>query len=485
MRWGLRVQLIVLLAVLLVLSYLPLAFAVATYTRVGLQQLQQENALKLGRSVATHLSEMRARTEPNQFLDLARAQIEQRSVHALTLYDPDGVPEVSLGDPDLLRPLQVQTLASDEKQVRTLTTKLGPALLIVAPSEAGNVGATIRYDAEVTGARQLTRLLGLYLVVSALALIAALYFALTRLIVRPIVDLEAAADRVAAGARRLSPPARAPREVMHLSHRLAQMTDRLLREEELLRAKVVEVESKTAELEQAQGSLVRSERLATVGRLAAGLAHEVGNPISALMGLQDLMLEGELSQAEKTDFLQRMRKETARIDRVVSDLLSYARPNRDLKQGVLGPGGSVRTAIFDVIALLAPQKSFQKMDISTHLHPGPDQVTLPQQELMQVIMNLLMNAADACKHAGQIDITTSSEGDEIVLCVEDDGPGIDPDVADQIFEPFVSTKDVGQGTGLGLSVTRGLVEGAGGSIQAMAGDGGGAKFLLRFPKSAV
>jgi len=410
MRWGLRVQLIVLLAVLLALSYLPLAFAVATYTRVGLEQLQKDNALKLGSSVARHLAGLRVHTAPEEFLELARTQIAHGSVHALTLYDVRGVPSVSLGDPDLLSALQNQPLAKSERQVRTIKTKLGRASLIVESSSLGAVGATVRSDAEVTGAAELTRLLGLYLGVSALALIAALYFALTRLIVRPILDLETAADRVAAGARRLSPPKRAPREVAHLAHRLAQMTDRLFKEEEQLRAKVEEVEAKTAELKQAQGSLVRSERLATVGRLAAGLAHEVGNPISALMGLQDLMLTGELSREEERDFLQRMRKETSRIDRVVGDLLAYARPSHERVSAGLGQGGSVREAVLDVIALLTPQKSFQEMRIETQLFDGPDVVTLSQQELTQVLMNLLMNAADACSRKGLITIETHLDG---------------------------------------------------------------------------
>ncbi len=482
MRWGLRLQLLVLLAVLLLLSYLPLSFAVATYTRVGLEQLQQDNALKLGKSVATHLAELREKTNADAFLDLARAQIDQQSVHALTLYDERGVPRVSLGDPELLRPLQDHSLSSSGQKVRILRTDLGPALLIIEPSPRGSVGATIRFDPEVTGATELTRLLGLYLGVSALALIAALYFALTRLIVRPIVDLEAAADRVAAGARRLSPPSRAPREVMHLAHRLSQMTDRLLREEEQLRAKVGEVEAKTLELKQAQGSLVRSERLATVGRLSAGLAHEVGNPISALMGLQDLMLSGELSSEEQTDFLERMRKETARIDRVIHDLLAYARPTQELGRDE-GERGSVREAVSDVMALLAPQKNFQDMKLVAHLAEPPDRVTLSQQELTQVLMNLLMNASDACGYRGEIRILSEVQVDpnRVRLCVEDDGPGVSDEMREQIFEPFVTTKDVGKGTGLGLSVTKGLVEGVGGSIYVEAAKGGGARFVLELP----
>lgn len=488
MKWGLRLQLLVLLAVLLALSYLPLGFAVATYTRVGLEQLQRDNALKLGRSVATHLAGQRAHVDPDVFLELARAQIAQRSVHALTLYDVSGKPSVSLGDPDLLRPLQDLPFASPSAQVHTVNTALGPAMLIVEASRAGNVGATVRFDAEVTGATQLTRLLGLYLGVSALALILALYFALTRWIVRPILDLEAAADRVVEGARRLSPPSRAPAEVMHLGRRLAQMTDRLVAEERQLREKIAEVERTTAELKQAQDSLIRSERLATVGRLSAGLAHEVGNPISALMGFLDLMLSGDLSPAQQRDFLERMHRETARIDRVIRDLLAYARPTADLAGGSKAPAGSLSEAVLDVISLLKPQKTFQRMDLVTDLFSGSDRVKLSHQALTQILLNLLMNAADACQHEGRLQIRThvssDAPGAALVLSVEDDGPGIDPRVKDSLFEPFVTTKEVGQGTGLGLSVTKGLVESVGGSIEVQDVPTGGARFVLSLPRDS-
>lgn len=485
MKWGLRLQLLVLLAVLLGLSYLPLAFAVATYTRVGLQQLQQDNALKLGRSVATHLAGQRAHTDPDVFLDLARAQIALEAVHALTLYDPQGQPAISLGDPELLRPLQDRNLASSRARVSTINTHLGPALLIVEHSSAGNVGATVRYDPAVTGATQLTRLLGLYLGLSALALILALYFALTRLIVRPILDLEAAADRVVSGARRLAPPTRAPREVMHLGYRLAQMTDRLVSEEQQLRDKVVEVEARTAELKQAQGSLIRSERMATVGQLAAGLAHEVGNPISALMGLLDLLLTGELSREQERDFLTRMHKEVARIDRVMADLLAYARPTSELTKRVGETAGSLSRAVLDVVALLKPQKNFQRMDLHYDLLPGPDLVAMSGEALTQILLNLLMNAADACQYRGRVSIVTrradESPDADWVLTVEDDGPGVDPRVKDRLFEPFVTTKEVGKGTGLGLSVTRGLVESALGSIAVEDVQGHGARFVVHLP----
>jgi signal transduction histidine kinase len=260
------------------------------------------------------------------------------------------------------------------------------------------------------------------------------------------------------------------------------MTSRLRNEEGSLRAKVDELTALTEQLRQTQNSLVRSERLATVGRLAAGLAHEVGNPISALMGLQDLMIEGGLSEEEKEDFLHRMRRETARIDRVLSDLLAYARPAGESPlRGGQGQPGAVGPAVDDAIALLSPQGDFQRVRLSSKVEEGLPLVLLSQEELTQILLNLLMNAADACGGDGNVLVEARLKEGQVQISVQDDGPGVAEDVRDSLFEPFVSTKDVGKGTGLGLAVTKGLVESADGTIAVEDAPGGGARFVVRVP----
>jgi signal transduction histidine kinase len=262
------------------------------------------------------------------------------------------------------------------------------------------------------------------------------------------------------------------------------MTEHLREEESQLLRKIAEVEEKTRELAAAQASLVRSERLASVGRLAAGLAHEVGNPLSALIGLQELLLAGGLSEAERADFLERMKKETARIHRVLSDLLTFARPGADrARAGSAGPPGQLSDAVADVVALLTPQRDLKDVAISLEVAPELPRVPLCHEELVQVVLNLVMNAADALGRRGNIRIEASAPSPERVrLAVEDDGPGVAPEVACTLFEPFVSTKEVGKGTGLGLSVTRGLVEGAGGSITLEKAPG--ARFVIELPAVA-
>jgi len=287
---------------------------------------------------------------------------------------------------------------------------------------------------------------------------------------------------VAGGARRLAVPKTSVPELAELGASFGIMTERLLHEEDKLRSKIDEVERATERLRETQDRLVRSERLASVGRLAAGLAHEIGNPISALMGLEDLVLAGGLSPEEERDFLQRMRKETERIHRILRDLLQFARPAAQPLAGEPEQEpGDVETAARDTAALVAPQRSLQDVSLTLELNPGLPAVSLGHEQLMQVILNLVMNAADAVGAGGKVRVAAALANGNVLLLVEDDGPGVDPRVRSQLFEPFVTTKDVGKGTGLGLAVCRGLVESAGGSIALDLEYSRGARFIVDLP----
>jgi signal transduction histidine kinase len=210
------------------------------------------------------------------------------------------------------------------------------------------------------------------------------------------------------------------------------------------------------------------------------LAHEIGNPIAALLGLEDLLLQGGLTEDEQQDFLKRIKSETERIHRVLRDLLDFARPAAAAQVGDDKPG-DVSEAIADVVALVRPQRSFRQVDLRVHAEPDLPRVALGNERLMQVLLNLLMNAADATEGKGVVTLTAQRSSTGVQLAVEDDGPGIDPAVRPRLFEPFVTTKEVGKGTGLGLAVCRGLVESAHGTIQSDESHERGARFVVELP----
>ena len=162
-------------------------------------------------------------------------------------------------------------------------------------------------------------------------------------------------------------------------------------------------------------------------------------------------------------------------------MLDFARPARAPKFGVPEEPGSVAEAVSDVLALVQPQKSFRDVALRIETEENLPAVSLGHERIMQVLLNLLLNAADATGPRGEVTLTAEKHGNGVRIVVSDNGPGIDESVRSELFEPFVTTKEVGKGTGLGLAVCRGLVESAQGSIQLDETYRGGARFVIDLP----
>jgi two-component system NtrC family sensor kinase len=409
------------------------------------------------------------------------------SVDAVCVFDRDGARLACVGSPADAAAMRAPPPSAAET-VTLVRGARGRALDVLVPD--GDLAVLVREHLDDGGDRgaALVRLVALYMMVFALALLVFAYFALTRLIVRPVDELVRAADRVASGARTLRVPRSGARELVELSSSVQAMAEKLIAEEAALLVKIEELTETTSRLTQAQAQLVRSERMASVGRLAAGVAHEIGNPIAALMGMQDLLVDGDLPPETQKDFLQRMRRETERIHTVVRDLLDFARPEEMPNAGGATPApADVRAAVDDVAALVKTQKAFRSVRLETEVE-GALVVALPGPRLTQVLLNLVLNAGQAIAASGRADghvrIRARPAGPRVRIEVEDDGPGIAPAVRDRLFEPFVTTKDIGQGTGLGLAVCRGLVESAGGEIGLDASHAPGARFYVVLPAAS-
>jgi signal transduction histidine kinase len=493
LRLGIRIQLLIALGSLLVLGFVPLFFAVSSLTRASMGAVRASSARALGRAIAGHVVAARASRSPEDLAPLLDAQLGREGAAAIGVYDTAGALTARAGASEIAAALPA-SVQGDAEAFSTVRTPRGAAIVVVVPETAraegapllGSVAVLVPTDPSTVPATPLVRLVALYTGLVALALLFLAYVVMTRLVVRPIDALSRAARRVADGARDLEVPRAGPGELGELGASLALMTGRLRADEEALRAKVAEVERVATDLKSAQERLIRSERLASVGRLSAGLAHEIGNPISAILGFEELLLAGGLTPAEERDFLERMKRETERIHKILRDLLDFARPAaRDANAGE-PPAGSIREAVDDVVALISPQKSFRSIELVVDVAPDVPRVPLSHERLVQVLLNLLLNAADAVPHAGaRVAIRAARDGDGGARVeVEDNGPGIAPSIRGQLFEPFTTTKDVGKGTGLGLAVCRGLIEAAGGTIGVEDAAGGGARLLLRLPRVA-
>jgi signal transduction histidine kinase len=351
-----------------------------------------------------------------------------------------------------------------------------------APLSGGRIRVWVASarEGEGDGARgTLVRLVVLYAGVTSVAILVLCYVLLTRLIVRPVEELTRASERLAMGKSDARARVHGAAEVQRLALAFNAMSDDLRTERAALEARLRELEARTRELRAAQDSLVRSEKLASVGRLAAGVAHEIGNPIAAILGLLEILRTSELEPAEQAELLRRIHLETERIHRTIRDLLDFARQggDADVAVGTSDLGEVIERAVH----LVAPQKDLRRITIERRIPAELPPAKGSADTLAQVVLNLLLNAADAIDGEGAITIAVDEEPGMLALSVTDTGPGIPPEVRSRIFEPFVTTKPAGRGTGLGLAVCWTIVERLGGTIVAENAPEGGARFVVRLP----
>ncbi|KIX14569.1 ATP-binding protein [Dethiosulfatarculus sandiegensis] len=225
-------------------------------------------------------------------------------------------------------------------------------------------------------------------------------------------------------------------------------------------------------------SLLQAEKLASVGILAAGVAHEIGNPLSAISGYAELLAKKQINQAERTEFSKAISEQAERINRIIRDLLDYSRPSPDRKRVLL-----VNQAIEAVLNMYFTEKRLlsHAMTIKTRLAKDLSGVNMDRDQLQQVVLNLIMNAAQAMDKGGKLSIVSENEGGFVKIRFIDTGPGIKPEHLAHIFDPFFTTKPPGRGTGLGLSICQRIVSQAGGRLTVESQPGKGAVFSLFLP----
>jgi two-component system NtrC family sensor kinase len=227
-----------------------------------------------------------------------------------------------------------------------------------------------------------------------------------------------------------------------------------------------------------QAKLAHSEKMATIGRLVSGVAHEVNNPLAAILGFTDLLLENpEVPKAARED-LQIILQETQRTKDIVQDLLSFARQRPVQREPVL-----INSVLRQTIKLRSYDFASHGVEVTEDFEKALPPALGDSQQLQQVFLNILNNAYDAVQEAGRrgrIRIHTRRQAEMIEVAVSDNGTGIaDPE---RIFDPFYTTKQAGKGTGLGLSICYGIVRAHGGEIQCWNEDAGiGSTFVVRLP----
>lgn len=334
-------------------------------------------------------------------------------------------------------------------------------------------------------------------------------FVFANRIVEPVEKLVLAMKRIKNGRVEEIPTLESPYEIQYLVHAFNDMGRNIVSAKQALEQKVEELKKANQEIRNAQTQMVHSAKMISLGQIVAGVAHELNNPIGSIhSNMQSLDsyiekirklvdeyhgLRDKLSEKEKQHWIQREKE--LDIEFILSDIseltrscIDGARRTRDIVLGLrtfsrLDSGGvrfeNIHEGITSTVKLLAPQL---RNRIVVHEEFGEiPQVECNLQQLNQVFVNLLSNAAQAIQGRGDIWLRTRIEGDFVVIEFEDNGPGISKENLSKIFDPFFTTKKVGEGTGLGLSIAYGLVQKHQGQISVHSELGKGTKFTLSLP----
>ena len=319
------------------------------------------------------------------------------------------------------------------------------------------------------------RLILLYVVVYGAILSLFGIYLLGRNVVEPVRRLRAATAGVASGELVPIAVTQGPAEIIELAEDFNAMVAALGESRRETAAHISSLEEANLALRQARDEVVRAEKLASVGHLAAGMAHEIGNPLAAVIGYLNL-LKLDLVDQPSRDLVERSLVEAGRIDQLVRDLLDYASPARSEVE----PFEPVEV-LREAAGLLQGQGVFEGRQLVDRLATGLGQVRMERGRFLQICVNLLLNARDAVNDEGAIVLEATSAGGELSLTVADNGAGMDEATLRRVFEPFFTTKAPGRGRGLGLAVCQRLVEEAGGRITIDSATGSGSRFTLHLP----
>ena len=301
---------------------------------------------------------------------------------------------------------------------------------------------------------------------------------------RSVASFERAADRVGAGDLRRPPRSPMPsRELEHLRDAFGDMVDNLREAREAIARQVDEERHMRQELQSLQQQVIRQERLAAIGVLLSGIAHELNNPLQAISGFADLLQRDPDMRPSVHADLALIKKESARASAIIRNLSRFSR-----QQGIAPSDVYLRDVVASVVELRL--RRFHEQGIVLELDQQSDHATRAVfTELQQVLLNFVINAEQALvatRHdERRIVVRTRDVETGVRLEVEDNGCGVPAENEAKLFQPFFTTKPMGEGTGLGLSVSYGIVRSFGGSIGYARGPAGGALFHFELPADHI
>jgi two-component system, NtrC family, sensor kinase len=402
---------------------------------------------------------------------------------------------------DELIKLTFQAVKTGEKTTRFFGTvwgvfwKQSKDAVISSPvklegSIIGGISIALPLDGVYETLRRSQKILFIYIFINTAILTFIGLYRLSKVYLEPMYRLVKRADEYREDGGMFFAVRKEDNELNQLSKALNRMLKRISGDREKLRSMVVSMEKANFDLKQAQQEIIRAEKLASVGRLSSGIAHEIGNPIGIIIGYIELLKQKDITDDERAEYIIRTENEVNRINNIIRQLLDLSRPSDTGSKAV-----SIHEIIYDISSVIGPQPMMANIKLDLELAAERDTVFADPNQLRQVFLNLIINAADAIssskrKIAGKLVIKSAfiprSDSDDNhipmlkLICI-DNGPGIMEENLGNIFDPFFTTKEPGKGTGLGLSVSFMIIENFGGKIEATSKEGEGTTMTISLP----
>lgn len=410
---------------------------------------------------------------------------EERSLVRITLLDANGKVIYTAGKEgsDLYQPLSLPGRQAEEVDLLPGGSALIRSAQVIREGQvAGRAGLVLSLDDEQNRLQRTRRLFASYFVLDFILLLGLGAYILSRIVVRPIDRLLAATEKITGGVYGHHIAVSGTLELAQLTESFNAMSAALLQKQQEVSAHVSAQEQANQELKLAREEAVRSEKMASVGLLAAGTAHEIGSPLASIMGYTELLAAEAGPDTPQAEHLRRIMDSCERIDRIVRGLLEYARPRQPACEEI-----NLGTLTSGTVELLQHQGLFKQCRVTVQCDPALPALFLDPHQLQQVLINLLINSNDAMPDGGELRVAITQERSGSWLQVEicDSGVGIPPELLERIFDPFFTTKAPGHGTGLGLAISSGIVEGLGGRISVRSSTGKGSCFTLRLPLNST
>ncbi|OIN95234.1 MAG: hypothetical protein AUJ48_03605 [Deltaproteobacteria bacterium CG1_02_45_11] len=506
---GLKTNIAINLAAFLLLAMLLISFVMIIKAKRDLFQSEIAKGYLFINAIGNNLiksSESGNYTSDVKFKDEINEILNEAGFPCIMILDNDNNKLYSGGTDctlqDELERLTRATLQSGEKTTRFFGTTWGVFwkqsrnMIISAPLLFNGrilAGASIVLELEgiYKTLRHTQQLLFIYILINTVILTLIGVYRLSKIFLDPVYRLVKRAEDYQENEEIFFSARKEDNEFAKLSKALNRMLKRISEDKEKLQQTVRSLEKSNIHLKRAQKDIIRAEKLASVGRLSSGIAHEIGNPIGIVLGYLGLIKQKDITDHEKKEFIVRAENEINRINTIIRQLLDFSRISSDDLKNV-----SVHEIINDVIKVLKSQPLMSNIGLQLGLAAEKDTVVADPDQLRQVFLNLIINAADAIAlngspGNGKLNITSEIVSGALAglndnqatlkIMFVDNGHGIPEEIISNIFDPFYTTKEPGKGTGLGLYVCFLIIEGIGGTIQAISEEGKGTTMTICLP----